>query len=619
MAEVNLTNIIKHFRVAPKVVDMDRLDPQEVNVEAAKRGYIVHPDCCSRDVLKFIDMETWNPNSTFYKTWEDITSKNRLELLLDQLIHYASTYGTGYAEGATYVPNNEPIKVNYTEYTVIQPVEPDELLDMILDVLKSGIALSTDLLDEMIDYIEYVGLLVGYDDVLASMDEIKNKEAMVRLCDMFKIYPTEPNMLVRYLYYKTFNNPMVIASKTNLGMLYDNRIAIPCISSLSEKQIRSLATVFNRHKKFLLGLKRNKSNVKTINKISRLSKTLHRPMRPGFWENLTNLSEQELMSRWPEEIVKLDNPFKVIRLIEMINLRKIQAENGSDRLFIIRNGKSYHKTGNPPKYNKVLDKVRAALVRTLAQAFEVNPENPYVKFPKNIELNCPSSEKMFLGNLPFGSFYRMDAKNNFMGVYWRNEWGTHDFDLHYLDENGRSYGWNSGFYDNNKSLVFSGDMTNASPEAVEMFYMSDECPNGYLTLNRFNGEEGSQYRMFFGQEKIKKLERNYMVNPNSIHLQEMGVSTSREQVVGIVYDNKYYPIIIDQKDTRVSKSDPAFYKTLKDKVMSYLSVREVLMAAGFEDWEDRPVNDENCPESPALDLSDYRKDTLIKLFADLEF
>lgn len=49
----------------------------EVNTKALKAGYLVHPNCaCSEDVRKFLKEESFNPNLTFYKTFEDVLSRN---------------------------------------------------------------------------------------------------------------------------------------------------------------------------------------------------------------------------------------------------------------------------------------------------------------------------------------------------------------------------------------------------------------------------------------------------------------------------------------------------------------------------------------------------------------
>ena len=86
------TRLIDFFKVA--LVDSNTaLDPKVINQTAMKRGYIIHPDCCTDDVSIWLDDQEVNYNATFYKTWKDITSKSRLELAIDQLISYAINYG----------------------------------------------------------------------------------------------------------------------------------------------------------------------------------------------------------------------------------------------------------------------------------------------------------------------------------------------------------------------------------------------------------------------------------------------------------------------------------------------------------------------------------------------
>lgn len=615
---MKLNNIIKHFRVAPIfTAKQDNLDPEYVNGEAAKRGYLVQPQCCNKMVMEFIESETWNPNSGFYKTWQEVQEKSRFELYIDQILHYLSTYGTDY-QGEVYSRNGEPIDIPYNTYTVIEAVTIDELFDRLINWLKSGIATSTDLLNEMINYIDEYNRLTGKK---IPVDEIKNKEAQIMICDKLGIMPTEPNALIRYMFYKVTGKPMVIKSKSLLYQLHAQFISIPEFR-FTEGQLRGLATIYNRYKPFILGLKKNKGNVKWVNKVSRLAKNLHKPMKIGFWENLTNLSEAEIKNQWGANITKLDSMYKCIRLIEMIRLRRTQNTNKSSRMFTIRNGKIFIDKNSIAPFNPILNDVEEALLGSIAEALEpqaINQEawqngNVYVKLPSNVELMCPSSEKLFFGNLPYGSYFTFPTEDACFGVYWRNEWGTRDFDISFLDSKGYKWGWNGGYYDTKNSLVFSGDMTNADPEATEMFKVNKKCPNGYIMLNRYNGEDGSKYQLFFGKENIKNLYRNHMVNPNNILLKEEGFSTSQQQMVGIIYEGKYYPMLLNMGNSRVSISTEGYWEAIRDKSTSHLSVREVLLEAGWKIWD---PESEECKQfdGPAMDLSDYSKDTLVNLFS----
>lgn len=116
--------------------------------------------------------------------------------------------------------------------------------------------------------------------------------------------------------------------------------------------------------------------------------------------------------------------------------------------------------------------------------------------------------------------------------------GTRDFDLWMVDSNGNHIGWAA----NHKSdqVMFSGDMTNADPEATEVFYGKDKWPDCTIRVLRFNGEQGSKYRLFFGNDNISDLSLNYMVKADSIRFQEDMISDKKEQVVGIIHDKKVY-------------------------------------------------------------------------------
>ena len=54
-------------------------------------------------------------NSTFYKTWNDVTSKSRLHLLVDQLVHYMTTYGTDFTDYHPYSSARQSMCGTYEE------------------------------------------------------------------------------------------------------------------------------------------------------------------------------------------------------------------------------------------------------------------------------------------------------------------------------------------------------------------------------------------------------------------------------------------------------------------------------------------------------------------------
>ena len=47
------------------------VDAQRVNSVAYANGYLIHPDICNEDTLKFANEQKINYNATFYQEWND--------------------------------------------------------------------------------------------------------------------------------------------------------------------------------------------------------------------------------------------------------------------------------------------------------------------------------------------------------------------------------------------------------------------------------------------------------------------------------------------------------------------------------------------------------------------
>lgn len=621
-----MQNLIKFFNTA--LTTGTKIPAETMVPEAAKRGYIVHPDCATQEVLDFIKAQEFNPNSTFYKVWTDITEKDRFELLIDQLLHYATTYGTNF-QGEVYCPNGEPINIPYNTYIVIRPVTEKEMFDLCVNCVTAGAALANDTLKSVTDFIISQ---VRKNKFPIDLDAVANRDALCVISDGCGLYPTRGENIVRILYHKVFGNPMPIQGHMQMNMLYGYRsrsgsrteptadVSNVDLTKLTNEQMVELSRVFLRYKKFLLGLKKNKKNAPVINRLRRMAVKNHKPMVKGFWEDITNLSMKDIQARLPKELEKLDNNFKITRLIQMFTQRRLQNMARSTRMFVIRNGKVWTDKNSIVPYNQNWDYILTALVDKLVANMKAKRESMglpavTVKFPERLSLACPVSEKKYLGNVPFGSCYDLSGTDNYFGVYWRGEWGVDDYDLHFLGDNGSRLGWNADYYDNDQSLVFSGDMTVARPEATEMFYSdgSKPLPDGNLELCRYRGAENSKFRLFFGQDKIAKLTKNYMVNPNSIKFAEMGVSTAANQYVGRIQDQKFYIGVLDLSNQRVAMSYTDRNLAFKIACMSYLPLKDILLGAGFIEYGAEQME---AGEAPTIDLTNLQKNTLLDLFGN---
>ena len=115
-------------------------------------------------------------------------------------------------------------------------------------------------------------------------------------------------------------------------------------------------------------------------------------------------------------------------------------------------------------------------------------------------------------------------------------------------------------------------------------------------------------------QDIKRGDVNYMVNPDYIKLREKLTSNSMQQMVGAILGNKMYMMDIKFGEARVSGYNKTtidkIIQSLKRKVMCYMDLKTLLLAAGFKerkrDTKSNPIQ---------LDLTNLNKDTLINLFS----
>ena len=588
--------LIKFFHAALPA-DPPATDTYALQKAALMRGYALHPLVLGEDVRAFLTAETLDPNSTFYTSWKDVTSKDRLELFMDQIRHYASTYGSDRMQ-TPYVPNQGSQAPDYSSYTYIDVISPSELFTRCRDMLYSGIALKSETVSLLCEAVlEGVKNGTGTLDI----DAVRNREALVVLCKALGRRPSDPVALLRYIVYAATGETLLIHSDYLVG-----RIKVEAGSfdfgELSTGELEKLASIFYRFKPLMLafrGLAESRNRV-YINRIRRMAPKFHKPLSKGFWETL--LSSRPPLQQVEEKLPGASS-FKLVTLIQTIRERLLMLdEKRPKQMYIIRNGTVFvapaeHADAAGKEY---LESLSALLERSLAA--RLAPKACRVRFPSDLKLCCPSSEKNFVGNLPFGSSYKLRG-HNFFGIYWRNAWGTRDFDISFINWEGVKVGWNQNY--NTGSTIYSGDLTDANPDASEILYCSDICPDGTIMCNRYDGEPGSRFRFFFGQEDIVDLQRGYMVRPDSIVVNEEMVSDSREKMLGIVCGARAYLMDLGAGNSRVSGGLHPGEKELimARKALSFIDLKDLMLKAGFVE-----------SDMPELDLGKLDKDSLIALF-----
>ena len=631
--------LIEMFDMCP-VVEMSSTENTETFVRTliengAKKGYLIDPKCANRYANCFLASVDIKYNSTFYKSWGDVTNKTRFELFIDQVVHYMTTYGTEFSLGDGYLPNVYEGEPALNTYKVIRSCTYLELYNKCLDMLTSGIALKSNTVKAITDYmIQYLKLFPG--EVVLWVDDVKNREALVILCDTFGILPKDGAKMFAHIVYKATGLTMIVKNRETRRMIrnsIDKPEVVSLFKSLNDTQLRALAAVFNRYKELFVAFK-SKGTKNVINKISRYSKTCHKPMKRGYWETILHRNPDAVLTTIEAAAEKATN-FKLLQVMQSIRERFLLTVGMGDNMFIVRNGKvfvtenSYTSTDILyHKWNEIYDVCKAQLIKNLkAKACTV-------RFPENYELTCPTSEKNFIGDFPMGTSCKL-GKDSVIGIYWRNDWGTRDFDLSYTDINGNKISWDSDYYNGNASVIYSGDITNAPDGANELIYFKDSnIPDGIVNINRYFGEPGSKYKLFFGNEVFNDFDevdmRKYMIDPNRVLLQsEVTQGESSQQIIGMVFDGKFYFYSLSCGHSKVATalkktvakrtgkkmwenetadiSSKELVQILKRKTVTAVSIKEILLEAGFIEVIDL--------ETPQLDLTTVDRSTLIELFS----
>lgn len=626
-------NLIRYFNKA-LAEDGAEKNFKKVNEKSIPMGYIIQPACCTPDVVKFLIEEDYNPNSTFYKTWEEITSKTRFELFIDQVMHYASTYGTNY-EGKTYLPNAAPEVLPFKAYKVIKSASKEEIFEDCLNMLQSGVALKSETINDLLEYIVEYGFLGKVD-----IDSIKNKEAQTIISLKLGILPKEPISMLRTIVYQYTNSAMLIKSNQVIETIKENDSKkVFEIDQLTYEQLKTLSSIFYRFKPIFLAMK-NRRTASTINKIRRYAVKYHKPMQVGFWEKIlsTPKEKQDLTLKLAEGNAEDLNNFKKIQLMQGIKER-LASKSIEGRMFVIRNGKFFVRKGYKApcdmsflmRLYTILEKSVIKFLKTKSTVlYQIEDgvgsvqERPFeFKMPKYLNITAPSSEKNFVGNYPLGTSVKMSNTNNVIGIYWRNEWGTRDFDLHYLDLNGTHYGWNSAYTSADNDIIFSGDMVNADPEACEMFYVEKKVQDGIISVNKYNGDEKSKLKLFVARHDYKEgfayhskkdyeRSRTVMVDPNDIVFEAMlDFSDQFEKKIALIKDNRIYLMDFNAGDRRVSNAtaNSIIQQQFILKADCFVDLRELLKAAGFKEYN------EQSDYEPDMDFTNPSKDSLLKLFS----
>ncbi|MEP5339131.1 MAG: hypothetical protein ABJL44_01565 [Algibacter sp.] len=481
-------------------------------------------------------------NKTFHKSWSKIKNSSRNELLKEQIRHYISTYESNFQD-EVYIPvevlNIPDLKL---VYKVVKASSIDEMKQKCLSLLQSGIALKEETVDDLISI-----LVDELNYKFTGKEKVKNKEAIVKLAEFYNIYPENAVDFFRYIIYRTTDTTLLIKNDELIELIKNS--SYNPTQAFNNFGLEKLAEIFNRFKPLFLAYK-NKAP-KTINKISKLSKTYHKPLVSNPLNDVTNTLITDKDMNW------LDNatPFALFKALSACFIRK----QGQDAfLYRIRNGKSWVKSSEAStidnKNNQFLSYIKQKfsspekeievitnevyktnyefILNYMKQRFDLSGKTIFV--PENIMYALPTSEKMYVGNIPAGTkFY---GEKLAVGIYWEDAWGANDLDLSGLNIAGK-IGWNTDYNQKKDNLMYSGDITSAPNGAVEYLYANKGLNAPTLVVNNvYSGTADCGYKIIIGQGN--SVSKDYMINPNNLFADIKCESAQKQTILGMLIPEK---------------------------------------------------------------------------------
>ncbi|WP_299679722.1 hypothetical protein [uncultured Dokdonia sp.] len=533
----------------------------------AKEGYIIESGAlwAKNKIIRFYKNEKldgFGLNKTFHKSWKTVLTNTRKELWMEQIKHYVSTYGSNFQD-VMYIPN-EIIDIPDTKlaFKVIKGYSNKEMTEKCLYLLQSGIALKEDTIDEVLT------ILVDELSYHFTGDEnINNKEAIVKIADLYGVLPKNNIAFLRYIIYKATGESLLIKSKDTVETIIASNYNPT--EQFAEFGLEKLAEIFNRFKPLFLAFKAKCPKI--INKISKLSKTHHKPLITNPLNLVTSVLLLEEDTHW------LDNatPFALFKALSACYTRM----NGQHAFaYRIRNGKSFIKNNN---VSGVIWPNYYFIIAYLKNKFDFSGKKFF--FPAGVEYALPTSEKMYVGNIPTGSKFFADSLA--VGIYWENQWGAHDIDVSGLHIGGK-IGWNASYKKGKGELIYSGDITDAPNGAVEYIYAQKGLKEPTLiNSNVYDGSSNCEYKMIIG--KGDNIDYEYMINPNNLFLETKCQSVQKQTILGILIPEKdkqcFVVLNVGAGETRVSGNSLLSHtatKALYQQWRNSISLKDIIIELG---------------------------------------
>ncbi len=635
-----MKSTIKLFKSVPIKVRTKKKVSKEILEKTIEKGFIFSPDVVhnySKDeltnLIKIVDEELGltkeQMNSSFHKSWKKIKEASMEQLVIEQAVHYLTTYGFEalgiYSKESVYIPNEKleipELKVKGIDLVVIKGLTKDELKEKLLKLLQSGIALAENTMKDVLDVATFVEL--NEEEI----ENIKNKEVKIMLYEFLDLFPKSPIEFLRYLIFKSIDKSLLIKDKITIEEIKGkkNLNVLNLLNKYKKKYgLERLAEIFYRFKPIFLAFRTNAGLKKIINKIRRLAVKYHKPMKEDYLNKITATIKKGCKLEKGELDTALDkaNVFRKIRLAYAL---KFRTKDVDSILYRIRNGKGW-ATGFSFDKKEGVKKTLNVVLDSIVEDIRPNVEGKKFYIPEFIKYSLPATEKQFTGYFPSGTCVSI-PKDMVFGVHWDNvegggdyENGRIDLDLSLINADVGKIGWDMNYRDESRSILFSGDMTDAQKPkgASELFYVKKQKLSSFIMMvNYFSFDDKVEvpFKIMVAKEQVGEFKENYMINPNNVVSVAKSSINQKQKILGLVVTTtnecKFY-FTETSIGGSITSSNTEFVEHSRKYLFNFyrnmINLNDVLEKAGAKMVKDK----EKCD----IDLSPEKleKDTIINLF-----
>lgn len=514
-----------------------------------RNGYLldpaIRPDEGLLDTIeRVVGISGEKANAAFHKSWTVVQSSPMEQLVMHQIVHYLTTYGFEtlglYQQDTVYIPCETLALPQITEdmpLVVIKALDAQQVLERIIGLGSSGIALAPETLDDVMTIVRANAYESGF------VQRITNRELKALLSDLYHLVPSDPVEFLRYLIGKLTGESLLIKNaaliqkiKAADGLLLD---------SLLENAPDDLGSIFLRFKPLFLALKSISGNKTFFNRLRKQAVHLHRPLPPDYLNSVTaQIKRGELDLDVLARRVRQASIFRRVHLAYALQFRQAPAAKrfafagGDSIVYRVRNGRGWVTAFQwAADWEETRQQAFEIVLSAIVEEVRKNVAGKTIYIPAHVHYALPATEKQFTGHLPTGSSVSV-PHDLIVGIHWTNTAQRVDLDLSVVGAFGK-IGWDAAYRSQDKRILFSGDVTDAPPPqgASELFYLQAGIEEAALLMaNYFNFQKGDQVecRLIAAQEEPKSFDKNYMVDVNNIVATANIHITKRQNILGLI-------------------------------------------------------------------------------------